>query len=341
MDNIHCDGNETEIKHCRFDGWGKNDCEASEAAGVVCKGFEVDSTKTKSQSTNKVTKHLLSKKYDIELRLSGGRNKYEGQVEVSTTIVASRVLVRSLVCCCAPSSLSRFLSLFVSTCRPLTLYENASDGNAAHLCLIITMCVEWVVSNIFIRFIYSLFHQIRFNKVMKKGHWGGICGDGWSLLEANVVCKSLNLGYASNAMQTDIFSKNTLSKLLISGTECHGNESSIQDCMHHELGNVVCPGDQSKVAAVICTEKIADLVFDHVELTQSAHLEDRPMLLLQCAMEENCLATRAYEIQRDQNDWHMETRRLLKFTARTLNAGTADFRPNIPKHLWEWHLCHQ
>lgn len=177
--------------------------------------------------------------------------------------------------------------------------------------------------------------------MMKKGHWGGICADGWSLLEANVVCKSLNMGYASNALQTDLFSNNTLSKILISGTECYGNETSLQDCMHHELGNIVCPGDQSKVAAVICTEQMADLVFDYQELTDSAHLEDRPMFLLQCAMEENCLASKAYEIQRDSNNWHMETRRLLKFTARTLNAGTADFRPNIPKHLWEWHLCHQ
>lgn len=87
MDNIHCDGNETEIKHCRFDGWGKNDCEASEAAGVVCKGSDDDgssdgvSTKMKTQ-LKKATKHLLNKKYDIELRLTGGRNKYEGQVEV-------------------------------------------------------------------------------------------------------------------------------------------------------------------------------------------------------------------------------------------------------------------
>lgn len=82
MDNIHCDGNETEIKHCRFDGWGKNDCESSEAAGVVCKGFVADTTNTNVHLT-KATKHLLSKKYNIELRLTGGRNKYEGQVEVS------------------------------------------------------------------------------------------------------------------------------------------------------------------------------------------------------------------------------------------------------------------
>lgn len=183
--------------------------------------------------------------------------------------------------------------------------------------------------------------QVRFNKPLKKGHWGTVCADGWSLLEANVVCKSLGLGYASHALQSDIFGDDRLSRLLISGTECHGNETSLHECLHHELGNVECFGDDNHVAAVICVEEMADLVFDHVELIQSAYLEDRPLIFLQCAMEENCLASRAYEIQRDNTNWHMITRRLLKFTAKTLNIGTADFRPSIPKHLWEWHMCHQ
>lgn len=84
MDNMHCDGNETEIRNCRFDGWGKNDCEASEAAGVVCKRpISVESNELSGQSHKKARKHLLSKKYDVELRLTGGRNKYEGKVEVN------------------------------------------------------------------------------------------------------------------------------------------------------------------------------------------------------------------------------------------------------------------
>lgn len=82
MDNIQCDSNETEIQDCRFDGWGKNDCESSEAAGVICKGYESDSMKTNVQ-IKKMPKQLLSRKHDIELRLRGGRNKYEGQIEVS------------------------------------------------------------------------------------------------------------------------------------------------------------------------------------------------------------------------------------------------------------------
>lgn len=84
MDDMHCNGNETEIKNCRFDGWGKNDCEASEAAGVVCKrSINVEqNVLNRTHSHKTARKHLLSRKYDVELRLTGGRNKYEGNVEV-------------------------------------------------------------------------------------------------------------------------------------------------------------------------------------------------------------------------------------------------------------------
>ncbi|XP_062561453.1 lysyl oxidase homolog 2B [Armigeres subalbatus] len=171
--------------------------------------------------------------------------------------------------------------------------------------------------------------------------WGTICADGWSLLEGNVVCRQLGLGYANDAAQTDFFGGSNRSEILLSGTECYGNETSLSDCLHHEVGwHSSCSELGTHVAAVTCVEKMADLAFDHVELEQSLHLEDRLMYLLQCAMEENCVASQAYEIQRDNPNWHLETRRLMKFTARTVNIGTADFRPNIPKHLWEWHLCH-
>lgn len=175
---------------------------------------------------------------------------------------------------------------------------------------------------------------------MKHGNiWGTLCGDGWSILEANVVCKSLGLGFAMNAIQTDYFGGNS-STTILSGVQCSGTEDSLVHCLHDELGEVSCPGIGSNIAGVSCVKDMADLVIDQNELMRTAHLEDRQMLTLQCAMEENCLGSQAYVIQKEQSDWFTQTRRLLRFTASVLNIGTADFRPSIPKHLWEWHMCH-
>lgn len=173
------------------------------------------------------------------------------------------------------------------------------------------------------------------------GPYGDICGDGWSLLEANVICKELNLGYANEAHQTNFFGGSNGTHILLTGTECVGNETKLSECMFESFGqHEKCHGNKHHVAAVSCVVKMPDLVIDATELETTAHLEDRLMYFLTCAMEENCLASQAYEIQKENQNWHLETRRLLKFTAKVLNNGTDDFRPHIPKNLWEFHLCH-
>ena len=63
-------------------------------------------------------------------------------------------------------------------------------------------------------------------------------------------------------------------------------------------------------------------------------------LIPQCAMEENCLAPEAYRLRRENPNFSLETRRLLRFTASIANIGNADFRPFIPKSHWQWHACH-
>lgn len=179
--------------------------------------------------------------------------------------------------------------------------------------------------------------EVRFGN----GPWGELCGDGWSLLEANVVCKQLNLGYANEAFQTDFFGGSNGTNILLSGTECVGNETKLSECKFEGFGKRnKCHGNRHHVAGISCSSKMADLIIDATELEVTTHLEDRPLYFLTCAMEENCVATQAYEIQKENPNWHLETRRLLKFTAKVLNGGTADFRPHIPKSLWEFHLCH-
>lgn len=180
--------------------------------------------------------------------------------------------------------------------------------------------------------------EVRFGN---HGEFGDVCADGWSLLEANVICMQLNLGYAMQAYQTDYFGGSNGTNIILSGTACVGNETELEQCKFEGFAkNTKCHGNSHHVAGVSCVQKMADLVIDSVELELTAHLEDRPLYFLTCAMEENCVASQAYEIQKENPNWHIETRRLLKFTAKVLNNGTEDFRPHIPKNLWEFHLCH-
>ena len=105
---------------------------------------------------------------------------------------------------------------------------------------------------------------------------------------------------------------------------------------------VFCPGEgEHDIAAVVCTDTQADLEPDLYQLVTSAYLEDKPLFTLQCAMEENCVASGAY-IERNTNPyWQQASRRLLRFTTAISNSGNADFRPFIPKDAWQWHACHQ
>ncbi|CAH2059220.1 unnamed protein product, partial [Iphiclides podalirius] len=174
-------------------------------------------------------------------------------------------------------------------------------------------------------------------EIYQNGFWGSLCPDGWTIYEATAVCRHLALGYAEQALQTDFFGS---SRIVLSGLQCEGNETNLFMCKHSDFGDVVCPGEKGFVAAVVCTQYLPDLLLDTIAIEQTAHLFDVPMYQLQCAMEENCLSKSAYEIQKSNTNWQYETRRLLRFTASSLNIGNAEFRPYLPKHLWQWHLCH-
>ena len=173
------------------------------------------------------------------------------------------------------------------------------------------------------------------------GEWGVACGDGWGLREAVVVCRELGLGYAAAAMETDMFGGGNMTRV-ISGVGCVGHEDTLLDCGHDSLGDIFCPGQGYRdIAAVVCTPQQADLQPDLYQLMTSAYLEDKPLALLQCAMEENCLASAAYTEKLTNHYWQQASRRLLRFTTAISNIGNADFRPFIPKDAWQWHACHQ
>ncbi|OXB54296.1 hypothetical protein ASZ78_002815 [Callipepla squamata] len=116
--------------------------------------------------------------------------------------------------------------------------------------------------------------------------WGTVCSQGWSTVEAMVVCRQLGLGFASHAFQV--------------------------------------------------SPPAPDLVLNAELVEQTAYLEDRPMFMLQCAQEENCLASSAVNTSVTSG-----YRRLLRFSSQIHNNGQSDFRPKNGRHAWVWHDCHR
>ena len=148
---------------------------------------------------------------------------------------------------------------------------------------------------------------------LEDGAWGVVCGDGWGVREAMVACRQAGRGHAAAAVATDVFNRgrDPDQPPVLAGVTCRGDEATLIECNHDE--DIWCPGaGMQDVAAVMCTDTQADLAPDMMELMTSAYLEDKAMFLLQCAMEENCLAAGAYEERQTNPHWQRLTRRLLR-----------------------------
>ncbi|XP_018080223.1 lysyl oxidase homolog 4 [Xenopus laevis] len=167
--------------------------------------------------------------------------------------------------------------------------------------------------------------------------WGTICGEQWGMNEAIVACRQLGLGFANHAIQETWYWQGTqgAGEVVMSGVRCSGTEMSIQQCRHH--GVIHCPrGGGRNSAGVTCTEHAPDLILNAQLVQESAYLEDRPLSMLECAHEEECLSSSA-----DDMSWPYGHRRLLRFTSQIHNNGRADFTPRNGRHTWVWHECHR
>ncbi|GLD47654.1 lysyl oxidase homolog 3 isoform X2 [Lates japonicus] len=165
--------------------------------------------------------------------------------------------------------------------------------------------------------------------------WGTVCSTGWTTKEAMVVCRQLGLGYSMHAItETWYWDSSNVTEMVMSGVKCTGNEMALSQCQHHKT--VSCQKAAAKFSAgVICSETASDLVLNAPLVEQTVYIEDRPLHMLYCAAEEDCLSKSAAKA-----NWPYGHRRLLRFSSQIHNIGRADFKPKAGRHSWVWHACH-
>ena len=85
------------------------------------------------------------------------------------------------------------------------------------------------------------------------GEWGGVCADGWNLIDANVVCRQLGYSHARSATSGSYFGQGC-GRIWISNFNCHVRYDSRLDCPFSGLDVRSC--DHSGYAGVICGKTI-------------------------------------------------------------------------------------
>uniref|UniRef100_A0A4W3GF63 Lysyl oxidase homolog n=1 Tax=Callorhinchus milii TaxID=7868 RepID=A0A4W3GF63_CALMI len=231
------------------------------------------------------------------IRINGGRMGHEGRVEVLTGVDSNGTQVWGLICGEGWGTLEAMV-----VCRQLGL------GFANHGLQVGTTFLQLSrtrATGSRLQQANGRCHipQIRIvgGRTSREGRveillgkkWGIVCSDGWTTKEAMVVCQQLGLGYSLHA---------------------------------------VTVGVSIAVSRVGGWETASDLILNAGLVQQSAYIEDRPLHMLYCAAEENCLSSSAKNA-----NWPYGHRRLLRFSSQIHNIGRADFRPKASRHSWVWH----
>ena len=96
-------------------------------------------------------------------------------------------------------------------------------------------------------------------EVYINGTWGTVCDDGWSITDADVVCRQLGYDGAKRAHTQAIYGEGT-GPIYYDDVACTGSEARLVNCSHSGFGIHNC--QHSEDAGVECSTTKSQLTSD-------------------------------------------------------------------------------
>ncbi|XP_034755884.1 deleted in malignant brain tumors 1 protein-like [Etheostoma cragini] len=241
LDDVECTGHEKALADCPHRGFGENDCDHNEDAGVVCSD---------------------------SVRLFNGTNRCSGRVEVfhnghwgeicsNWDNEDAKVVCKELNC--GPPKPTQETSSFGNS--GLGVYTSVCSGNVTSIsqCTLQELtgrCESVSLScggNPPIRLVNGTDRCSGRVEVQHDGQWGTVCDDEWDIKDAQVVCRAMDCGTAKTAKSSSFFGPGQ-GDIWLDDVACIGNETSLMHCRHSTLGQSNC--GHAEDAGVVCSADI-------------------------------------------------------------------------------------
>ncbi|XP_028407271.1 deleted in malignant brain tumors 1 protein-like [Dendronephthya gigantea] len=255
LNNINCTGKERNITSCFHKGWGSHNCDHSKDVGVEC-------TNTSKPVSLRLQGPLSGNGTGrVEVFYNGQWGRICGNGwDMKDAMVVCRQLgyryaVKTIRSHQVPSGSSQiWLSEVGCTGEEQNITSCSHKGWGNHNCNN-SEGVGVECSNTGKPVSLRLQGPLSGNgtgrvEVFYNGQWGRICGNGWDMKDAMVVCRQLGYRYAVKTLRSHQVPSGS-GQILLSEVGCTGEEQNITSCSHKGWGNHNC--NHSEGVGVECT----------------------------------------------------------------------------------------
>lgn len=236
-------GNELSLISCPFSGWGNENCDHAEDAGVVCQG--PSGTQDCVSGCNLTGGFFLDTnngcgKCSIDCKTCSGNSENCTSCPPETFLNKTGNMTYNCVSFCLeryfPDPLTRSCMPCSQKCYNCEVSRDNCTSCDANEFLRQSKCVQKCQENEMtlqgvddIRLVGANSTVEGRVEVFHDGEWGTVCDDSFDLNDAHVICRQLKLGKGVEARSRAKYGQGA-GKILIDDLQCTGTERNVKDC---------------------------------------------------------------------------------------------------------------